>query len=469
MGIDDFSYEELRDTVSSPYNLGKNLINGARSAYCSLYRQYPYYTTGTFIDGPGKFAKGLNDTICNDLNPPPDPLPPFNGGQCVGVNYNMSIVVHYTAFFDGVNQGQFTLNNTFGVSGAIRDLHYKVEYPDVYLYFLEAYGTPTFPTGSQQRLLLIQQQPPNPRVFNRFDSVDITVARQDGQPDNCGNPPPDWKDRTQPPPSLIDDVNININVTPTLQVNVPVTINNFITNNNSRPTVIIKNPSIKFEFGTNGVSTNYPSGGSSGATDLTPVLNATTQIQRDLVDIGGTVQDIYDKRLRFIDNNVPIASCSDGVVSENQVTVKVLSDGVNSESVLTDYMFAELFNLRKEGVITCLPPENATVLFTGSTVNGQGVLYSDILQPPSIGYLLEILSFDINLLRTYTLYGDDSEYGFGNLSLTSSNKAVIGDYTRVFTTKTFIPASDIKFPHRVRVSLKAGIEFRVVDLGYNPA
>lgn len=468
MGIDDFSYADLQSLAPSPYNVGKNLANAARTAYCSLYRQYPYYTTGTFADVPGQIAKGLNDTICNDQSPPPDPSPPVTGGQCTGVVYTLSTTVHYEAFFNGISQGMQTQNGSQGVSGAIRELHYAIEGTKVYARFIEAYGTPTYPLGVQQQSLLLEQQPPNPLVYNRFVSVDFSLTRNDGQADNCGNPPPDWKDRTTPPPSLIDDVNINVNITPTLVVNVPVTINNFITNNNSRPTVIIKNPSIKFEFGSNGVTTNYPGGG-GGIVDLTPVLNATTQIQRDLVDVSGTVQDIYDTRLRFIDNNVPIAVCTDGEASESQVTVKVLSDGNgNSLSSYQDNLFAQLYLLRTEGQIICFPQSNATVILEGSTVPGAGVLYSDIQQPPSIGYLLEILTYDINRLRTYTLYGNDSEFGFGNIALTSSNNAVIGDFTRVFTTKTFIPALDVKFPHKIRVSLKKGITFRVVDLGYNP-
>ena len=457
----ELPFSEL-DNSSGAYNFGRELANAARGVTCGLWRDY----AGAFLGAPlavgepiRQFNEGFWNTVCPPDNypHPPDPPNSFSGGQCA-VQYTITS----SATLRDRNDPSFTnpLTDTRQLTGPILGM---VANPSG-VSNGQSYGI-SFVNGSGAVDFA--------GVFGTGGSFYIanakidSVVRVDGQPDNCGDPP-HYPDPTPPPDSRRRNVPIPVPL-PNGSL-ITVVINEIEINNTFNTPVNVKmNNRFNLQFDLGGVKFDFPNNTiGSGATDLTPVLNATTQIQRDLVDVAGTTQDIYDKRLRFIDNNVSIASCSDGNVIETPVTIKVLSDGVNSETVLTDYLFAELYNLRREGQITCLPAENATVLFEGSTVPGQGVLYSDILQPPSIGYLLEITSFDINMLRTYTLYGEDSEYGFGNVSLTSSNKAVIGDYARVFTTRTFLPAENIKFPHRVRVSLKRGIEFRVVDLGYNP-
>lgn len=458
----ELNYEQL-DSTSGAYNWGKNVAGGVRNAVCGLWRDYP----GAFLGAPlpgtegfRQFGEGFWNTVCPpDSQPHPSPDGDvFDGGQCDTL-YNVRV---NATLKDDQNPG-FSEDASYNTTaiGAIQ-------------------GIVEVPAAKPSQQYAIRSIRPNGQVVtsgvlgtsNRgfFTGVSITVlSRVDGQPDNCGNSQrypntpiiPDSRRRNIPVPiplpnSSLVTININeIQIDNTFNIPVNVKVNNQF--------------NIQFDLG--GVKFDFPNNSiGGGATDLTPVLTPINQIQRDLVDLSGTTQDIYDSRLRLIDNNISIAVCTDGEPSEQQITVKTIADGNgNSLSSFEDNLFAQLYSLRTEGQIVCLPQSNAEVILQGSTVNGAGVIVSHILQPPSIGYLIEILTYDINRLRTYMLSGDDSEFGFGNVSLTSSNNAVIGDYVRLFTTKTFIPADSIKFPHRVRVSLKKGITFRVVDLGYTPA
>jgi hypothetical protein len=86
------------------------------------------------------------------------------------------------------------LINPAGVCGGYRTL------------VLDCHGTATQPRQPQQSEFVIS-------TFNygRFlEIVSTTVSRVDGQPDNCGNPPPEYPDEPPPAPG---DLNTTINIT----------------------------------------------------------------------------------------------------------------------------------------------------------------------------------------------------------------------------------------------------------------
>lgn len=465
MATDEYSYDQLQAPNTGAFNVGKQLANGVRSAYCDLYRRFPWAYNGAF-DQVGQFNKGFNDTICNDFNPPPDPSPPITGGQCVGANYTLTTTVHYEFFFNGVSQGTQTQTGNQGVSGAIKDLHYYVDGSKVYASFLEAVGTPQFPDGARQTFQILDQQPLDPRVYNRFISAEFSVVRNGGLPDDCGDPAPDWIDRTPIPPSLLDDINVNVNITPTLIVPVSVKITNVNITNNLRPTVIVKNPSIQFSFGNNGVSSSYPGGGGSVAVDLSPVLDGITTLAVNQANLSGAIGRVEAKQLKLSPITLSTPKCGANGIENNQVDAFVLDDGNGkTEAELFNNIYQQLFRLRSEGKLQCATtnvPETILVY----VANTPGIVeFTPVRQPGTLGYIVEVMEYDPTTVRTYKLAGDDSEVGFGNAALTSSNDYVIGERVNLFTQKTFIPAWDITFPHRVRVSVKQGCSVRVIDLG----
>lgn len=454
----DLPYRDL-DDASAPYNWGRETANAARGAVCALWRDY----AGAFLGNPipfgepiRQFNQGFWNTVCPpDSYPHPDPDEgKFSGGQCV-TQYRVSTTA--TLHINSPPSDEVT-TRTDVLTGPINGL-VETQTPDGQQVISISY---TKPDGTTD-------------LFNvygvylsagRFTSYSITgIVRVDGLLDNCGDsqphpiirPIPDSRRRNVPVPvplpngSLITVVINEIEIDNTFNIPVNVKMNN--------------NFNIKFDLG--GAKFDFPNGvGGGGTVDLTPVLNATTQIQRDLVDLSGTAQDIYDSRLRFIDNNVPIVSCGDDGIVEQQVTIKVLSDGLNSETLLTDTLFSQIYRLLSEGKVDCIPDRAVELVLAATTIEDDSVTYTSLRQPPSLGYLLQIDELDIRKLRTYKLSGDDSEYGLGNVSIVSSNNAVVGDAIRVFTTKTFVNATNISFPHRVRISLKPGIRYKVYDLGY---
>lgn len=454
----DIPYRDL-DDASLQYNWGKEVANSARSVVCGLWRDYP----GGFLGVPNPLSKGLRDfgegfmnTVCPpDTYPHPDPSGnQFSGGQCDTI-YNVKI----NATLKDYTNPSFSEDAGYTVTapGAIQGL-IEVSAPKP----AQRYAIRSVRPNGQEVVSNVLGTSNN----GYFSGVSIEVlGRVDGQADNCGNSPrfpttpiiPDNRKRDVPIPvplpngSLITVIINEIEIDNTFNIPVNIKLNN--------------NFNLKFDLG--GGKFDFPNGvGGGGATDLTPVLNATTQIQRDLVDLSGTTQDIYDKRIRFIDNNVPIVSCGDDGVVEQQVSIKVLSDGVNSETLLTDNLFAQIYRLLSEGKVDCKPDRALELILAATTVDDDSVTYTALRQPPSLGYLLQIDELDIRKLRTYKLSGDDSEYGLGNVSIVSSNNAVVGDAIRVFTTKTFVNATNISFPHKVRISLKPGIRYKVYDLGY---
>lgn len=115
----------------------------------------------------------------------PISAPPFQGGQCAGVGYNAQL--QYTNDQGGTNTFDFdflggTLRGTF-VDGP--------QFNGQYLVGIVRENPP----GVNQRLLAGGVSSPdggNPRIVN--------IVRQDGQPDNCGDPPPVLAPGPNPPP-----------------------------------------------------------------------------------------------------------------------------------------------------------------------------------------------------------------------------------------------------------------------------
>lgn len=467
-----YTYEEL--SQPSGYNLGKELTNAARTAVCTVYNNAPGWMTyrdGSYDNLPGgQFARGFWDSVCENSGVPLPPRPslPFNGGQCPGGAYTIEFSVTSTRVFNGVDQETITQTNSTGVEGGIRPVG-LIQINGDYFYrcFVGVGGSGGVQGTEQNYPILDVFNPAIPAQFYRLESFSVSVTPQPGNPDNCGNTDPIWDDLTPPSQSLIENLNINVDVG--VDVNIPVRITNIDNSIDNSVRVEFNNDfGVDVNFDLGGGNVNYPGGSSGGATDLTPVLEQTTQILRDLDDTYDVVNDIFNARLLIKPNIISVAGCEDGVVVERQITVNTLEDETGQTlGVRDDVMFAELYRLRTEGRVKCAENVAPNVILEGDTLDDEGVFFTNTINPFHIGFLVQVIQFDPKFVRTYKLDTQSPEAGFGNAVICTTNGAAVGDFTRVWLADTFISARDIRFPHGLRLSLKRGIVFRVVSLGYD--
>lgn len=178
-------------------SLGDGLLGGMRDAYCSNLRNQPQWW-GNLRDvlTPSPFKEAgdfVNDWICGD-GEDTFPPPPFDGGQCPGVNYSCLWVNNRSGLQQGVGGAIGPVSGfTTVVEGGFRRV--KVNH-----------------AGGVISLIYDSAQNPDLGISN------FRVQRVDGQPDDCGNPPPDL-----PPPAPINvDVDVTYGPTNNLNLTVPV-------------------------------------------------------------------------------------------------------------------------------------------------------------------------------------------------------------------------------------------------------
>lgn len=455
--------------IDTEFNPIKPVTDAIRGAYCAGYSAFPAFYNGSPGGSAAQYAinQAQNDAICQNA-PTPLPLPPApiaDGGQCPGVLYNLSGSVTFK-----INGGQSQTSPFDGgsVGGAIQ-IGGVQEDGIGWFITITSNITPANPQGITGKGYLLSK-PPNPNVFYEFEGYNVQLTRLDGQADNCGNMKPDYRD-IRPPNGNQVTTNVDININPQLTVNVPVIIAPRLTV--IAPVLVVNVGGVEAYFDAGGVNINFPGsnvfpGGGGGNVDLKPVLDQTTQLLRDVDDVTDIVNDIYNARLFFEDDTVAVAGCSDDGVVERFIPVKVLRDeNGNSQRDLFDTLFAEIFLLRTQGLIDCEESFDPVEISPPTTVGFNDVLYTAVQEPPTIGYLVEITNFEAKELRTYKLAGDeDLEAGFGNVVLVNSDYSTRGDLVFMRTRRLYIDARDVDVPHRVRVSLKPGITFRIVNLGY---
>lgn len=180
-----FSHEEIPSDSDDPsgYGFAKDVARQARNAACSLYDKYPGAASAGTV--PGSPAQQWIDAFWRDMcrkapgTRPPQPKQQYSGGQCDCVAYT----VRFRLLF---NNGTATGQSFFGVTGKIRGFT-STDLPNgsrqfTCLHMVCTNGVPS-PAQSNFELAAISLNP-------RLEIISIT--RNDGQPDNCGSPPPSW-------------------------------------------------------------------------------------------------------------------------------------------------------------------------------------------------------------------------------------------------------------------------------------
>lgn len=155
------------------------VADAAADFVCDLYQGAP----GALIRSPiGAFNRGMMDSLCGPRNklPPAPTTPPFTGGQCDCVAYLFDYTVTQPDEPNPIVLSGGTPGKIVGTTTQIRG-----DNPDVtdmfVIYELCGPGGTTTETASLGSRLTAGTGP-----------VLSNVRREDGLPDNCGNPGPGW-------------------------------------------------------------------------------------------------------------------------------------------------------------------------------------------------------------------------------------------------------------------------------------
>lgn len=192
------------------------LEGGARVALCSIYDNLGNIAD-VFSDllepfpGAALYANFANQirAVCN-REPPPEPQPesaPFTGGQCP-VLYRLSVTARpidgtWFSFTTGRPEGVDPRTVEFDLWGPVSLVAVRSRTPvvgsngDVFRGWnidTRSHGSrATNPNAQRQPLPIIEQNDSNWVTRNnsdRLEVISVFVARVDGQPDSCGDPPP---------------------------------------------------------------------------------------------------------------------------------------------------------------------------------------------------------------------------------------------------------------------------------------
>lgn len=277
----------------------KNAAVVAKDFYCDLYGKYPQYFNGIIPVQPfSDFNKGINDNLCRN-NPKPQPNNdnlPGQGGQCVGIRYNVQ--GRLQGILPDGSPAATTLttlasNQPGPISARVR-------------------RTPAAAGGGQASYNIDFFSAGNPTAFTTLASPNNWIAltnsywraiRVDGQPDTCGDGPnlplikPQPNDLVKPVP--VPNPNGNpvilpvflpiVNVfRPNIQVGVgPVNINIApggvtISPRFDLPDVTINNPEV-----------NFPVSLPPGTPTTRPPVSKTEECPCDPVDLK-PIKDALD-------------------------------------------------------------------------------------------------------------------------------------------------------------------------------
>lgn len=202
--------EFFESSGNAAAEFNENLRDGIATFACNLWSQYPgWLTEGTLPTQ--SFARGFMNQMCSPIQPAvPVPESPFTGGQCVGVLYNATFSYEYESNFNpGVPIPRVELAFT-GLVGPIVSLTAVQTGPRFFEYTAVHNGGAN--TDSRQS----DGTPANTTILPTNQTW--SVARQDGMPDNCGNPNEQYPGGN--PTSIDLTTNITIN-------NLDGTVNNY--------------------------------------------------------------------------------------------------------------------------------------------------------------------------------------------------------------------------------------------------
>lgn len=290
-----YTYDELNSDQSQVTTDGlRNVGNVAADMVCDLWQNYSEWTSG-FSDptGIGQVNNALFSRLCKPRGkePPSPPTKLFTGGQCAKY-YNVAVTLKYGSLPNTLNtvvlgvlgpiKGVTTAGSTIqgnmriGISGGI-----DINHPDGFWALLD---------GTKSNVL--------PYEVTNFVPTPVSG------PDNCGDPPSSYPNKTPPSSAVNKTTNVNIGAGVVVPVGVVFAPVKFSPNVEINPQVQVDVGPFNVTFDAGGVtiapnfefsggdkqippSTSYPTNNppvktpnnTTQACDLTPV---TTRL--DIID-----------------------------------------------------------------------------------------------------------------------------------------------------------------------------------------
>lgn len=193
------------------------LQNAIRSAWCNaLNTGYNFLDAlpDPIVDSGdvpiARANRALYRMFCNN-EPPPSPTPPFTGGQCY-VAYYVAVNLHGYLASGGEDPNVSGANPYWiTVNGAIQGARVRVSggrrYAEVVAQASVAHPDGIYPVGNFDAT-----------YYSNVTAAIASVSRVDGQPDNCGDPPP----VIEPPTPGYNSPDINFTYTTNNNVDVDI-------------------------------------------------------------------------------------------------------------------------------------------------------------------------------------------------------------------------------------------------------
>ena len=210
----DISWGDWRRPGEVLGNSLRDVGQAAIDAYCNLYRNYPAWTGGSLFQLVGLDpGRALFDRVCDEPPPPTPTQPPMLGGQCCA---------DYIFHFEG-QQGGNPFATDFIVKGKVGTPRYRRRDTEDGFYnpaiFLDV-GIDCPPTFPETKIFALGQNL-NDGMGSGITGLVYNISRVDGQPDTCGDLPPEYPDIIPRPDELNYDIDITVG---DIAISVPVTI-----------------------------------------------------------------------------------------------------------------------------------------------------------------------------------------------------------------------------------------------------
>lgn len=436
------------------------LVNAARGGLCNVWQGYSGWMRRNIPSSGAGFD--LVDVFWDQVCPPPalpgyePPNIQFTGGQCNAI-YQVAISLSGDALGASPPRRD-SFNSSVFVNGKVKRVITRLEpgtITDARYKFYVIHGTAVNPDANTQTQIFAI----NPAQYGNIRLDNVTVTRQGGQPDNCGNPPPSYPD-TEPDPT-VTNTNITIDASDGTDLSIPIIYAPIEFNGELNIPINIDGINFNFDLGGIEIGGNDGSGNGGFTSDdrdtITDIKDKTDAIDVKTDDIKETVEALEPCDL------TPVLEA-----------IGLLSQKVDAQTTEIDAYLAHI-----RTILLLLSPrtielsEQESVIDSGVTDFDNSVVNSQVNTEGIAFILLEILGNIPPSVRVYKPTNDptQAEIGAGNVGIAlysgGGTPAVFLPRADVFTRYTVIPIPE-HFPQvfTIRTSLKAGFTWRLIDMGY---
>lgn len=237
------------DLSQQQYQTGKavgDMIRAAGSFYCWAARNYPQWSFGDPI-GIGALTRGVNDQLCPDDPPLPEPdQPALPSGKCFCSRYLITYTVDPDVFPP--------FSASFQMNGPITVLAWQQGVAGTYRFTVIGQNDTCTGVRTENLVANISQA----SIDNGYDVKVNTITPVGGAPDNCGGQLP----RYRPVRPRVEELtrNVNINLSPVIPIITPIVLVRPQVDVSLSPNVNI-NLSPSFNFPDLGINIGFDIGG----------------------------------------------------------------------------------------------------------------------------------------------------------------------------------------------------------------